>query len=138
MRRVEFGGVMVQTPKNVVKLSPRNENGRLSIGAFMRQGLKYFWVDQENDLEPTYSSNGNEFTANQKLLEEDMFSIHESIERTYTSIDSLLDFDCEAEKEYRKFPGEKITIAKRYSIVLKFLASILLAGNDPIRKEKIN
>jgi len=43
------------------------------------------------------------------------------------SADSLLDLDFEAEKEYREFPGEKITIAKGYSTVLKSLASVLPA-----------
>lgn len=123
---------------DAVELAPRNEDGRLSIGAFVRQGLESFWADQENrlesfcadqenDPEPAYSRNGNAFTANRKLLEEGVFSIHESTERTYTSADSLLDLDFDAEKEYREFPGEQITIAKGYSTVLKSLASVLPA-----------
>jgi len=124
-----------QIARDAVELAPRNDNGELSIGAFVRQGLKSFWADQENDPEPAYSSNGNSFTANRKLLEEGVFSIHENTERTYTSADSLLDLDFEAEKEYREFPDEQITIAKGYLTVLKSLASVLPAGTIQFGKK---
>lgn len=124
-----------QIARDAVKLAPRNGDGKLSIGAFVRQGLKSFWADQENDPEPAYSSNGNAFTANRKLLEDGVFCIHENTERTYTSADSLLDLDFEAEKEYREFPGEQITIAKGYSTVLKSLASVLPAGTIQFGKK---
>lgn len=125
-----------QIARDAVKSAPRNGDGNLSIGAFVRQGLKSFWAaDQENGPESAYLSNGNAFTANRKLLEDGVFCIHENTERTYTSADSLMDLDFEAEKEYREFPDEQITIAKGYSTVLKSLASVLPPGTIQFGKK---
>eukprot|EP00252_Welwitschia_mirabilis_P002320 TRINITY_DN12243_c0_g2_i1.p1 TRINITY_DN12243_c0_g2~~TRINITY_DN12243_c0_g2_i1.p1 ORF type:complete len:573 (-),score=49.90 TRINITY_DN12243_c0_g2_i1:159-1877(-) len=125
--------------------APRNPQGRLSIGSFLRHGLETF-CEAEKALEaskngmskPLGACNGNNSAVfgsqrlpccwTQKLLKEGLFSIHENTERTYTSAGSLLDLDFDAEKEYREFPGEQITIAKGYSSVLKALASVLPPG----------
>ena len=110
---------------DVVELAPRNEDDKLSIGAFMSWGLQSFYVAvQENDLEPAYSSNGNTFTTNWKLME-GVFSIHRSTEWTYTSADLLLDLDFKVKEENLEFPSEQITIAKGYLTVLNSLASVM-------------
>ncbi|KAH6803152.1 polyamine oxidase 5 [Perilla frutescens var. frutescens] len=54
--------------------------------------------------------------------------MHESTQRTYTSADDLCTLDYNAEKDYVLFPGEEITIARGYSRVIEYFASVLPAG----------
>ncbi|GLJ44033.1 hypothetical protein SUGI_0918280 [Cryptomeria japonica] len=130
-------GKEAQMAREAVKRAARNEDGELSIGAFVRQGLECYWAEQDEshyNADGNGNGNGNAFW-NQKLVEEGVFSIHENTERTYTSAGSLLDLDFEAEKEYREFPGEQITIGKGYSTVLKALASVLPAATIQFGKK---
>eukprot|EP01018_Ginkgo_biloba_P004246 Gb_02605 [translate_table: standard] len=132
--------------RDAVRIS--NDPGEpYSIGAFVRRGLESFWAQQQQEedhhlpLSPQYSNavingNGNASCSwNRMQLEEGVFSLHENTERTYTSAGALFDLDFEAEKEYREFPGEQITIAKGYVGVLKSLASILPAGTIQFGKK---
>ncbi|KAJ8766911.1 hypothetical protein K2173_011729 [Erythroxylum novogranatense] len=97
--------------------------GKLSVGSFLRQGLDAYW-DSLGDQEEVKSC-GN---WSRKLLEEAIFGIHESTQRTYTSVDDILSLDFDAEREYIMCPGEEITIAKGYSSVIESLASVLPDG----------
>lgn len=122
-------GREAQIAREAVKRAARNEDGGLSIGAFVRQGLECYWEGKEGTTHGNGNGNGNGNRQwSGKAVEEGVFSIHENTERTYTSAGSLLDLDFETEKEYREFPGEQITIGKGYSTVLKALASVLPAA----------
>ncbi|KAK7411939.1 hypothetical protein VNO78_03384 [Psophocarpus tetragonolobus] len=94
----------------------------LSIGSFLRQGLEAYQVSKEQE---EVKGCGN---WSRKLLEEAVFAMHESNQRTYTSADDLLTLDYSAESEYRMFPGEEITIAKGYLSIIESLASVLPPG----------
>ncbi|KAK8483889.1 hypothetical protein V6N11_081593 [Hibiscus sabdariffa] len=97
--------------------------GNQSVGAFLRQGLDAYW-DSCKDHEEL--SGYGEWSR--KLLEEAIFAIHENTQRTYTSAGDLFNLDFEAEREYRMFPGEEITISKGYLSVIEHLASVLPPG----------
>ncbi|KAL6585821.1 hypothetical protein OROMI_002465 [Orobanche minor] len=103
-----------------------NNNGNLSVGSFLRQVLEAYWagrkIDGENDV---VEGLGN---WSRKSLQQAIFEMHESIQRTFTSADDLCRLDYNAEREYVMFPGEEITIASGYSSVIESLASILPAG----------
>ncbi|PQQ16971.1 putative polyamine oxidase 5 [Prunus yedoensis var. nudiflora] len=100
--------------------------GKLSVGSFLRQGLEAYWVSKKNqDEELKLNGYGN---WSRRLLEEAIFAMHESTQRTYTSAGDLLTLDYSAESEYRMFPGEEITIAKGYLSIVQSLASVLPPG----------
>ncbi|KAL3825280.1 hypothetical protein ACJIZ3_021309 [Penstemon smallii] len=107
------------SPDEILKLCTKNG----SVGSFLRQGLKAYW-DMNKD------QNGIERVGNwsRKSLEEAIFAIHESIQRTYTGADDLCTLDYNAESDYIMFPGEEITIAKGYLSVIESLASVLPVG----------
>ncbi|XP_042484438.1 probable polyamine oxidase 5 [Macadamia integrifolia] len=95
----------------------------LGIGTFLRRALEAYWVSvkQRDDV----SGYGSWST---KQLQEAIFAMHESTERTYTSAADLSTLDFSAENEYREFPGEQITIAKGYLSIVEWLASALPTG----------
>ncbi|XP_039071620.1 LOW QUALITY PROTEIN: probable polyamine oxidase 5 [Hibiscus syriacus] len=97
--------------------------GNQSVGAFLRQGLGAYW-DSCKDHEEL-SGYGK---RSRKLLEEAIFAMHENTQRTYTSAGDLFNLDFEAEREYRMFPREEITISKGYLSVIEHLASVLPPG----------
>lgn len=106
-----------------VEISSSNGFRGQSIGDFLRRGLEAYWV-----LRGEGKSSLDSGSWSRRSLEEAIFAINENTERTYTSASdlSLLDFD--AESEYRGFPGEEITIAKGYSSIIQYLASVLPSG----------
>ncbi|CBI27910.3 unnamed protein product, partial [Vitis vinifera] len=69
------------------------------------------------------------------LLEEAIFAMHESTQRTYTSAGDLSTLDYDAESEYIMFPGEEVTIAKGYLSIIEALASVLPAGLIQLGRE---
>ncbi|KAE8722013.1 putative polyamine oxidase 5 [Hibiscus syriacus] len=97
--------------------------GNQSVGAFLRQGFDAFWDSCKDRAE--LSGYGK---WSRKLLEEAIFAMHENTQRTYTSAGDLFNLDFEAEREYRMFPGEEITISKGYLSVIEHLASVLPPG----------
>ncbi|KAJ9183820.1 hypothetical protein P3X46_007627 [Hevea brasiliensis] len=99
-------------------------SGKLSVGAFLRQGLDAYW-DSVKHEEEEIKGYGN---WSRKLLEEANFAMHENVQRTYTSAGDLLNLDFDAESEYQMFPGEEITIAKGYLSIIESLASVLPKG----------
>ncbi|XP_051132005.1 probable polyamine oxidase 5 isoform X2 [Andrographis paniculata] len=99
------------------------ENGTLSVGAFLRQGLEAYWGFPAD--RPEVNGVGN-WTRNS--LEEAIYAMNESVQRTFTSADDLGTLDYNAEREYVMFPGEEITIARGYSSVIESLASVLPEG----------
>ncbi|KAG8636128.1 hypothetical protein MANES_16G102100v8 [Manihot esculenta] len=99
-------------------------SSKLSVGAFLRQGLSAYW-DSVKDEEEKMKGYGN---CSKKLLEESNFAMHENAQRTYTSAGDLQTLDFDAESEYRMFPGEEITIAKGYLSIIESLASVLPKG----------
>ncbi|KAF5189220.1 Amine oxidase [Thalictrum thalictroides] len=105
--------------------SASNGGGKasISIGAFLREGLEAYW--KGDDVNGHGNGNGN---GNPKLLEEAVFAMHENTERTYTSAGDLFDLDFTAEREYDPFPDEEITIAKGYSSIIQYIASVLPNG----------
>ncbi|KAI4344511.1 hypothetical protein L6164_011728 [Bauhinia variegata] len=96
----------------------------LSVGSFLRQGLDAYWVSVKEQKEEL-KGYGN---WSRKLLEEAVFAMHESSQRTYTSAGDLFTLDYCAEREYQMFPGEEITIAKGYLSIIESLASVLPPG----------
>ncbi|KAF2302696.1 hypothetical protein GH714_001222 [Hevea brasiliensis] len=78
--------------------------GKLSVGAFLRQGLDAYW-DSTKEEEEKMKGQGN---WSRKLLEEANFAMHENVQRTYTSAGDLLTLDFGAESEYQMFPGRKV------------------------------
>ncbi|KAL5986263.1 hypothetical protein ACLOJK_014596 [Asimina triloba] len=104
-----------------------NGNGQLSIGSFLRRGLDAYWVlkGEGGDRKTPLRDCGY---WSRRSLEKAVFAMHENTERTYTSAGDLLQLDFEAEKEYREFPDEEITIARGYSSIIESLASVLPAG----------
>lgn len=105
-------------------ISRIGEPGKLSIGAFLRQGLQSFWDSLEGQEELKGYGNWS-----RKSLEEAIFAIQENIQRTYTSAGDLMTLDFNAESEYRMFPDEEITIAKGYMSIIEFIASVLPPGS---------
>ncbi|KAL1563311.1 spermine oxidase [Salvia divinorum] len=98
--------------------------GELSVGSFLRRGLAAY-LEKEKEKEKTALVVGS---WSKRSLQQAVFAMHESIQRTYTSADDLCSLDYNAEKDYVLFPGEEITIAGGYSGVINHLASILPAG----------
>ncbi|KAJ0724036.1 putative non-specific polyamine oxidase [Helianthus annuus] len=80
------------------------------------------------------SRNGNR-NGNKKSLEEAIFAMHESTQRTYTAANDLYNLDYSAESEYVMCPGEEITIAKGYSSIIESLASVLPCGVIQLNKK---
>lgn len=105
-------------------ISRIGEPGKLSIGAFLRQGLQSFWDSLEGQEELKGYGNWS-----RKSLQEAIFAIQENIQRTYTSAGDLMTLDFNAESEYRMFPDEEITIAKGYMSIIEFIASVLPPGS---------
>ncbi|KAF5935211.1 hypothetical protein HYC85_026340 [Camellia sinensis] len=106
-------------------ISRIGDPGKLSIGAFLRQGLQTFWDSLEGQEElKGYGGNWS-----RKSLQEAIFTIQENIQRTYTSAGDLMTLDFNAESEYRMFPDEEITIAKGYMSIIEFIASVLPPGS---------
>ncbi|KAL3829982.1 hypothetical protein ACJIZ3_018784 [Penstemon smallii] len=95
----------------------------LSVGSFLRQGLEAYWSITKDEKGVTNVGNWS-----RKSLEEAIFAMHESIQRTFTSTNNLCNLDYSAERVYIMFPGEEITIAKGYSSVIDALASVLPVG----------
>ncbi|KAL8035897.1 hypothetical protein ABFX02_12G124800 [Erythranthe guttata] len=105
--------------------------GNLSVGSFLRRGLEAYWAGGgggEKGLEGV----GN---WSRKSLQEAIFAMHESIQRTFTSADDLCSLDYNAERDYVMFPGDEITIAKGYSTVVEHLASVLPADMIQLGRE---
>ncbi|KAL6125019.1 hypothetical protein ACLB2K_077527 [Fragaria x ananassa] len=94
--------------------------GKLSVGSFLRKGLDAYWVSNKSKEEVNGCGEWS-----RKTLEDAVFAMHESTQRTYTSAGDLLTLDYNAESEYRMFPGEEITIAKGYLSIVQSLASVL-------------
>ncbi|XP_055824944.1 probable polyamine oxidase 5 [Solanum dulcamara] len=90
----------------------------MSIGSFLRKGLDAYWDSDIHELKG----------LDKRSLEQGIFSMFENIQRTYTSANDLQMLDYSAEKEYRMFPGEEITIARGYLSVIQSLASVLPPG----------
>ncbi|XP_058068647.1 probable polyamine oxidase 5 [Magnolia sinica] len=105
------------------KLCVSNGCRGLSIGSFLRRGLEAYWV-----LKGDRKSIQDLGNWSRRSLEEAIFAMHENTERTYTSAGDLSQLDFEAEKEYREFPDEEITIAKGYTSIIESLASVLPLG----------
>lgn len=111
----------------------------MSVGSFLRKGLKDYW-EMESRKEKEVGNgnvngngngngNGNENENwNKKSLEEAIFAMNENIQRNHTAANDLLNLDYDAESEYIMCPGEEITIAKGYSSIIESLASILPCG----------
>lgn len=94
-----------------------------SVGSVLRQGLELYWeFVKEQSVDNTNNNVGN---WSRKSLEDRVFAMLESVQRTYTSAHDLYDLDYNAEKDYVMFPGEEVTIAKGYSSVVESLASVL-------------
>ncbi|KAG6424107.1 hypothetical protein SASPL_114519 [Salvia splendens] len=108
-------GKIAKTPEHCVV-----SGGEISVGSFLRRGLAVYL-----DKEKKGASVGS---WSKRSLQEAVFAMHESIQRTYTSADDLCSLDYNAEKDYILFPGEEITIAGGYSGVIDHLASVLPAG----------
>ncbi|GAA0151261.1 oxidase [Lithospermum erythrorhizon] len=109
-------------------INNRDENGScrtLSLGSFLRKGLEAYWGSRKEQEEVKVNHEGS---WNKKSLESAIFSMFENTRRTYTSAGDLNTVDFNAEREYSKFPGEEITIAKGYSSIIESLASVLPAG----------
>lgn len=98
----------------------------LSLGSFLRNGLDAYWASNSID------DDGKEMQGFdgwcRKSLEDAIFAMFENTQRTYTSAGDLGSLDFAAEREYRMFPGEEITIAKGYMSILESLASVLPPG----------
>ncbi|KAL0426898.1 UNVERIFIED_CONTAM: putative polyamine oxidase 5 [Sesamum latifolium] len=75
--------------------------GNLSVGSFLRKGLEAYCgvVDDQKGFKGV----GN---WSRKSLQEAVFAMHESTQRTFTSADDLCTLDYNAEREYIMFPGE--------------------------------
>ncbi|KAJ8531984.1 hypothetical protein K7X08_011907 [Anisodus acutangulus] len=100
-----------------------NGGNLTSLGSFLRRGLDAYWDSVKDDIEDI------ELDKRRKIsLEQGVFAMFENIQRTYTSAGDLEMLDFNAEKEYRMFPGEEISIAKGYLSVIESLASVLPAG----------
>ncbi|PIA30266.1 hypothetical protein AQUCO_05700160v1 [Aquilegia coerulea] len=95
----------------------------ISIGSFLRKGLEAYWLNGKEGVD--VNGHGN---WKSKLLEEAVFAMHENTERTYTSAGYLFNLDFTAEREYDPFPDEEITIAKGYSSIIQYIASVLPNG----------
>ncbi|XP_020585044.1 probable polyamine oxidase 5 [Phalaenopsis equestris] len=89
-----------------------------SVGEFLRHGFESYRAENRADW-----------------IEEAAFAMHECGERGYTAVDDLDSLDLSAEKEYREFPGEHITLPGGYSRVPEFLASALPAGTIRLRRK---
>ncbi|XP_057768265.1 LOW QUALITY PROTEIN: probable polyamine oxidase 5 [Salvia miltiorrhiza] len=97
--------------------------GELSVGSFLRRGLAaYLELEKEKKAAAAVGS------WSKRSLQQAVFAMHESTQRTYTSADDLCTLDYNAEKDYVLFPGEEITIAGGYSGVIDHLASVLPTG----------
>ncbi|KAG8367242.1 hypothetical protein BUALT_Bualt16G0052200 [Buddleja alternifolia] len=103
----------------------RDEKNNVSVGSFLRQGLQAYWSVVKDDESGGFKGVGK---WKKKALEEAIFAMNESIQRTFTSADDLCSLDYNAESEYVMFPGEEITIARGYSSVVEYLASVLPMG----------
>ncbi|XP_050371210.1 probable polyamine oxidase 5 [Argentina anserina] len=103
-----------------MKLGDEGGAGELSVGSFLRRGLHAYLGSKKSREEVNDCGEWN-----RELLEEAVFAMHESTQRTYTSAGDLFTLDYNAESEYRMFPGEEITIAKGYLSIVQSLASVL-------------
>ncbi|XP_047939655.1 probable polyamine oxidase 5 [Salvia hispanica] len=99
-----------------------NGGADLSVGSFLRRGLAAYL---EKEKEKKGMSVGR---WSKRSLQQAVFAMHESIQRTYTSADDLSGLDYNAEKDYVLFPGEEITVAGGYSGIIDHLASVLPDG----------
>lgn len=97
----------------------------LSLGSFLRNGLEAYWASDCVDDEEEMQGFGGWC---RKSLEDAIFAMFENTQRTYTSAGELGSLDFVAEREYRMFPGEEITIAKGYMSIVESLASVLPPG----------
>ncbi|PKA58990.1 putative polyamine oxidase 5 [Apostasia shenzhenica] len=84
-----------------------------SVGAFLRRGFQSYLASREIGADWTEAA---------------AFAMYEYGERTYTAVDDLESLDLAAEKEYKEFPGEHITLPGGYSRIPNFLSSRLPAG----------
>ncbi|PIN17266.1 Flavin-containing amine oxidase [Handroanthus impetiginosus] len=97
--------------------------GNLSVGSFLRQGLDAYRGLVKDEKEIIGVGNWS-----RKSLEEAIFNMHWNMFRAFTSADDLGTLDLNAEREYKTFPGEDITIPRGYSGVIESLASVLPVG----------
>ncbi|KAI5058809.1 hypothetical protein GOP47_0026979 [Adiantum capillus-veneris] len=106
----------------------------LSIGAFVASGLGAFLCKQntcqlEDALfdwlvnEEAHLGYTSPWTV--KSLQEALFAMNEQMERVDTSANTLYDLDLKAEKEYKDYPGEHVTIPGGYISIINELASSL-------------
>lgn len=94
-------------------------NGKIaSVGELLRRGFESYRPEIRGDW-----------------IGEAAFAMHECGERTYTAVDDLESLDLAAEKEYREFPGEHITLPGGYSRVPEFLAASLPPGTIRLRRK---
>lgn len=108
----------------------------LSIGAFVADGLDDFLSQQdtchvEDALFDCLSNDGllswSNYTSPWTLqsLQEALFAMNQYMERVDTSANTLYDLDLRAEREYKDYPGEHVTIPGGYISIINELASIL-------------
>ncbi|MCO5594107.1 hypothetical protein L7F22_048128 [Adiantum nelumboides] len=106
----------------------------LSIGAFVAHGLDAFLSEQDTckleDVLFDCLSNGallswSGYTSpwTVKSLQEALFAMNEHMERIDTSANTLYDLDLQAEKEYKDYPGEHVTIPGGYISIINEIAS---------------
>ncbi|KAH7290356.1 hypothetical protein KP509_30G044300 [Ceratopteris richardii] len=110
----------------------------LSIGAFIAQGLDAFLSEQDSTCRSDdngcewLSSHAEifacpEFTSHwtMRSLQEALFAMNEHAERVDTSANTLYDLDLRAEKEYKDYPGEHVTIPGGYVTIINEIASCI-------------
>ncbi|XP_009795930.1 putative polyamine oxidase 5 isoform X1 [Nicotiana tabacum] len=122
---MDFAQGKLVTEDGVSNEIAKSNNG-LSLGSFLRKGLDAYWESVKGDREDIEVQGIDKWSK--RSLEEGIFAMFENIQRTYTSAGDLQMLDFSAEKEYRMFPGEEITIAKGYLSVIESLASVLPPG----------
>ena len=99
-----------------------------SIGSYLKHGLDQYWASKGGEGEEDAADVQIKGNWTRKLLEEAVFAIYENTQRTYTGAGDLFNLDYAAEKEYRMFPGEEITIPRGYTTIVEALASVLPPG----------
>ncbi|XP_051150246.1 probable polyamine oxidase 5 [Andrographis paniculata] len=103
----------------------------LSVGSFLREGFEIYRESSKN-------RNGVELGFGRwssEKLEDAIFAMFENIERSISAVDELDGLDYISEKEYTRFPGEDLTIARGYSGVIESLASDLPVGTIQLSRK---
>ncbi|KAK3161727.1 hypothetical protein QOZ80_1BG0080690 [Eleusine coracana subsp. coracana] len=88
--------------------------GGVGVEEYLRRGLKIYQAARHG--------------GGEEEVEEALLGMHINRERTDTSADDLGDLDLAAEREYRDFPGDHVTIPGGYSRVVDRLVALLPPG----------